>query len=74
MWTLILFALGFAAVGLVIQYSVTVSLGGVTIQKSINRTGDHANSYEVALSAAKDVTGWTDTDFNTASCTLPALT
>ena len=72
MWTLLLFGLAFAAVGLVIQYSVTVSLGGVTIQKSINRTGDHANSYEVALSAAKDVTGWTDTDTDTASCTLPS--
>lgn len=67
----ILSALAFLCLGLVAQYGLSVSLGGVSIQKAINRTGDHANAYEVSLAAAKDVTGWTDVDSNTASCTLP---
>lgn len=72
MWTvIILSSLAMLCVGLVAQYGMSMSLGGVSIQKSINRTGDHANAYEVTLPVAYAVTGWTDVDSNTASCTLP---
>ena len=52
-------------------YSLSVQIGGVSIQKSIVRTADHPNTYEVSLDAAKAVTAWTKTDANTADCTLP---
>ena len=51
---------------------ISVAVGGVTIQKTVNRTGDHANAYEVTLPAGKDVTSWVKTDANTAACNLPA--
>ena len=53
------------------QYGLSVNIGGISINKSIIRTADHPNPYEVTLDAAKAVTGWTQTDANTADCTLP---
>jgi hypothetical protein len=35
------------------SYGVSLSVGGVSLQKSVNRTGDHPNSYEVSLPAAE---------------------
>jgi len=52
-------------------YAVSVSAGGLTINKTVQRTGDGQASIEITLAAGKTVTGWTDTDSNTASCTLP---
>ena len=34
-------------------YGVSLSIGGISIAKSINRTGDHTNTYEVVLPAAE---------------------
>lgn len=53
------------------SYGLSVNIGGVAIQKSIVRTGDHPNPYEVTLDAAKAVTGWTQTNASVANCTLP---
>ncbi|MBC7856901.1 MAG: hypothetical protein IAF94_26015 [Pirellulaceae bacterium] len=73
MWTaIILSSLAMLCVGLVAQYGMSMSLGGVSIQKSINRTGDHANAYEVTLPVAYAVTSWVKTDANTAACNLPS--
>ena len=73
MWTaIILTSLAMLCVGLVAQYGMSMSLGGVSIQKSINRTGDHANAYEVTLPVAYAVTSWVKTDANTAACNLPS--
>ena len=54
-----------------VTYGLTVSGAGVSIQKSAVRSGDHTNNFEIVLPAGKAVTGWTDVDSNTASCTLP---
>lgn len=70
MLTLLLAMLGFVCVGLVAQYGLTVSLGGVSIQKTINRTGDHANAYEVTLPVAWPVSAWVKTDLDTAAGNL----
>ncbi len=53
-------------------YSINVSLGGVTIDKRISRTGSHPNPYEETVSAsnAKAVVTWTKTDGDTASAAL----
>ena len=59
-------------VGLVAQYGLSVSLGGVSIQKTINRTGDHANAYEVTLPVAYPLTNWVKTDADTAAGDLPS--
>lgn len=72
-WTLSLLAgLTCLAVGLVAQYSLSMSLGGVSIQKSINRTGDHANAYEVTLPVGKAGTLSTRTDNDTGVVTATA--
>jgi hypothetical protein len=52
-------------------YGVSLSGGGVSIQKVVTRTGDHPNAYEVSLPAGKAVTAWVKTDANTAACNLP---
>jgi hypothetical protein len=62
--------LAFLCVGLVAQYSVTVSLGGVSIQQSINRTGDHANAYQVTIPKAWSVSAWVKTSASVAAGNL----
>src|SRR5262245_51358755 len=52
-------------------YGLTLAVGGVSIQKTSVKSGDHSNTYEILLPAALPVTGWTNVDFNTGSCTLP---
>lgn len=54
------------------QYGVSISGAGLSIAKTINRTGDGQASVEVALPAGKTVTNWVKTDANTAACDLPA--
>jgi hypothetical protein len=51
-------------------YSPSLSVGGVSIQKSVVRTGDHPNPYEVTLPVAKALTSWVKTDANTAAGNL----
>ena len=72
MWTvIILSSLTMLCVGLVAQYGMSMSLGGVAIQKSINRTGDHANAYEVTLPVAHSVSsGWVKTSDTVAAGNL----
>ena len=53
-------------------YALSVAIGGISIQKSIIRTADHPNPYEVTLPVAIATTAWTKTDANTANATLPA--
>lgn len=53
------------------QYVINVSLGGVTIQRTISRTADNGNTYEVTLAAAKPLTSWVKTDLDTAAGNLP---
>ena len=73
MWTVFLFAgLTCLTVGLVAQYSQSISLGGISIQKAINRTGDHANSYEITLPKAYAISSWVKTDGDTAAGNLPS--
>lgn len=55
-----------------LTYGVSLSGSGVSIQKTVTRTGDHPNPYEVTLPAAKPVTAWVKTDANTAACNLPS--
>lgn len=52
--------------------SISFASGGVSIGKTVTRTGDHPNSYEVELPAGKAVTAWVKTDANTAACDLPS--
>lgn len=47
-----------------------ISIGGVTIQKTIARTADHANTYEVTLPVAWAVSSWVKTDADTAAGNL----
>lgn len=55
------------------SYGLSVSIGGVSVQKSIVRTADHPNPYELMLPAAKGpLTSWVKTDANTASGNLPS--
>lgn len=54
------------------SYGVTLAGGGVSIQKTVVRSGDHSNTFEVLLAAAKAVTAWVKTDTDTAACNLPA--
>lgn len=53
-----------------LTYGVSLSGSGVSIQKTVTRTGDHPNPYEVTLPVAKAVTAWVKTDANTAACNL----
>lgn len=68
-WTL---ALGTLGVGAVASYGVSLNIGGISLAKTINRTGDGQTTVEITLSAGKTVTAWVDTDSNTAACNLPA--
>jgi hypothetical protein len=54
------------------SYGTSLSVGGVAIQKTVNRVGDHPNSYEVPLPAGKAGSLTTRTDDNTGVVTLPA--
>lgn len=53
-------------------YGITLAAGGVSIQKTNVRNGDHTNTFEVTLPVAKAVTAWVKTDADTAACNLPA--
>ncbi|MDD4890609.1 MAG: hypothetical protein PHU85_11860 [Phycisphaerae bacterium] len=55
-------------------YAINVSLGGVTIDKRISRTGSHPNPYEETVPAAnvEAVVAWTGTDADSASASLAA--
>lgn len=52
------------------SYGVSLQAGGVAIQKSIVRTGDHPNAYEVTLPVAWPITSWVKTDADTAAGNL----
>jgi hypothetical protein len=52
-------------------YGLTLAVGGVSIQKSAVRNGDHSNTYEVLLPAAKAGSNFVKTDDNTADVELP---
>lgn len=71
--TFALACLAFLSLGLVCQYGLSVSCAGVSIQKSINRTGDHANGYEIAIPIAYSVSsGWVKTSNTVAAGNLTA--
>ena len=70
-WLLSLATAGLVGMAVTASYSISLNAGGVSISKPITRTGDAATVAEITLPAGKTVTGWTDTDSNTASCTLP---
>lgn len=53
------------------SYGLSVNIGGVSIQKSIVRSADHPNPYEVEMEAAKALSAWVKTDANTAAGNLP---
>lgn len=67
-WVLTLGVLGMATA----SYGVSISGAGLSIAKTVNRTGDGQASVEITLSAGKTVTSWVDTDSNTAACNLPS--
>jgi hypothetical protein len=46
--------------------------GGITSQKSVTRTVDHPNPYQVELPLAHVATAWVKTDADTAACNVPA--
>jgi hypothetical protein len=57
--------------------AIIAAIGGVTIQKTINKSGDHPNVYgdanaAIALAAGTAVATWTKTDANTGTATLAA--
>ncbi len=54
-------------------YSPQLQVGGVSMQKTVTRTGDHPNPYEVTLPVAWAVSSWVKTDANTAAGNLAAL-
>lgn len=56
----------------VASYGVSISLGGISIQKSITRSFDHPNPYEVSLPAGTAGTLTTRTDDDTGDITLSA--
>lgn len=51
-----------------LSYAVSVSGAGVSIQKSVVRSGEAAIAYEVSLPAGYPVTAWVKTDADTAAC------
>lgn len=53
------------------QYGVSLTAGGVSIQKAVNRTADNPIALETSISAGKTCTSWVKTDANTAACDLP---
>lgn len=46
------------------------AIAGVSIQRSVTRTGDHQNSYEVSLPVAWSLSSWVKTDSDTAAGNL----
>ncbi len=52
------------------SYSISLSVGGVAIQKAVTRTGDHPNTYEISLPAGKSGTLTTRTDDDTGVLTV----
>src|SRR4051794_3009647 len=51
-------------------YGLSLSAGGVVIQETVTRDGDHPNSFEVDLPAAKSGPLSTRTDADTGIATL----
>jgi hypothetical protein len=54
-----------------VTYGVSMSAGGINIQKTGSRTGEGLIGKEVTLPAGKPVTNWVKTDADTAGCDLP---
>lgn len=54
-------------------FTPQITVGGVSIQKTITRTGDHPNPYEITLPVAWAVSSWIKTDANTAAGNLASL-
>ncbi len=52
------------------SYKPSLSVGTVSINKTVTRTGDHPNAYEVTLPVAWPVGSWVKTDLDTAAGTL----
>jgi hypothetical protein len=53
MLELILVSFAFCVLGATFAYGVSLSGGGMSISQSISRTGDHPNTYEIALPVGK---------------------
>lgn len=53
-------------------YTKSLQGAGNTAGRTVSRTADHPNQYEVVLPVALAVTGWLKTDANTATCVEPA--
>ena len=68
----LLYAAGFLCVGLVAQYGLSVCMQGISIQKSISRTGNHGNAYQIDLPVAWALSSWVKTDADTAAGNLAA--
>lgn len=51
-------------------YNFSVTVGGYNSSKSVVRTGDHPNAYEVTLPKAWAVSSWVKTDADTAAGNL----
>lgn len=51
-------------------FAIALEAGGVSIRKTITRTADHPNSYEVSLAAGKAGQLTTRTDANTGTLTM----
>jgi hypothetical protein len=54
-----------------IRFGVDVSGGGISIQRTVVRTVDHPNPYQVVLPLAHVATAWVKTDADTAACNVP---
>jgi hypothetical protein len=54
------------------QYSVNVTVAGYNAAKSVVRSGDHPNAYEVTLPVAHALSSWVKTDADTAAGNLTA--
>lgn len=52
--------------------SVTLQIGGETIQKTVVRTGDSVGAVTATIPYGFTVTSWVKTDANTAACNLPS--
>lgn len=70
MWTILLFSLACVAVGITLQYGITISGPGVSIQRTLTRTGDGGIPYDVSLAPGKAGTLSTRTDDDTGVVTL----
>ena len=52
------------------QYGVSLAAGGVSLQRTVNRTGDGAIGSQVTLPVGKAISDWVKTDANTAAGNL----